>query len=294
MLSLLLLLFYYCNHYINHSAAERVGTYAPTVAPTPAVPTRAPTSANPTLAPTVYVANSAVIPYTIATNAPAHHSGSDPFSNIANKDNSCWLGADRLNGNPLQYQGDPTFYFVLDLGQQYTGESLKFADCSSWCSAYNTKEFQVSMSNDGVTYSSTVTLTTSACSGAIQTLPVGLTGRYLKALSSKYAGHSSGADYIAPYGYPVQTRRQLGIIDDTNPHNSATDATGAYKETVAFDNFMYPFRVTVSPVNGNVYVTDPVANTITKIDSRTSIGTIIIFTNITTIITILLLSLSQS
>ena len=61
------------------------------------------------------------------------------------------------------------------------------------------------MSNDGVTYTTTpVTVTTAAgCTDTLQTLPIGLTGRYLKALSTKYYQYSSGADYIAPYGYPA-------------------------------------------------------------------------------------------
>ena len=140
-----------------------------------------------------------MISYTIVTSAPTW-GGPYPFSNIATQGNGCWLGPDR-QGSGYANGGDPTFVFVLDLTQRYTVESLKFASCVPFCDAYNTKEFQVSMSDDGVTYTTPITVTTAdGCSNTLQTLPVDLTGRYLKALSTKYYQYSAGADYIAPYG----------------------------------------------------------------------------------------------
>ena len=175
----------------------------PTVAPT-VPPSLSPTlvpSSSPTLAPT----SAPVIPYTIVTSAPSYPGGSYPFSSIATQGGGCWLGPDRQDSDNAN-GGDPSFFFVLNLGQRYTVESLKFLVCPSWCGEYNTNEFQVSMSDDGVTYTTPITVTTAVgCPGTLQTLPVGLTGRYLKALSSKYAAHSTGADYIAPFGYSAPT-----------------------------------------------------------------------------------------
>ena len=194
------------------SAPTLLPSVNPTLSPTTLLP-----SANPTLSPTTFPTSSAptttptttpttatpaVIPYTIVRGSP-EYSVTYAFSNIAAKDNICWAAPDRYT--TYKFGGDPTFYFVLDLGQQYTVESLKFADCLTYCSTYTTFEFKVSMSNDGVTYTPTpVTLTTAPCSsGQLQTLTVGLSGRYLMALSSKYQKNSAGADYIAPFGYRV-------------------------------------------------------------------------------------------
>ena len=52
-----------------------------------------------------------------------------------------------------------------------------------------------------------------------------------------------------------------------------------YTETIAFDNFVFPYGLAVSPIDDSIYVTDPVANTISKIDVRTSRSTILPITS---------------
>lgn len=110
-----------------------------------------------------------IIPYTIVQAAPTWGSPY-VFTNIANKDNSCWLGPDRLNGDQYQYQNDPTFYFILNLQNEYYVESLLIAQCNQWKGNYASATMKVSMSSDGVTYGSTVTVTATMSIADTQTL----------------------------------------------------------------------------------------------------------------------------
>jgi hypothetical protein len=110
---------------------------------------------------------SSTIPYTITQSAPAYNSGY-AFSNIASTNNVCWLGPDRQGGT-YAWGGDPSFYFILDLSSQYLVESLKLKQCSSWKNEYAVNEVIVSMSNDGTTYGSSITLSVVMSTDAEQT-----------------------------------------------------------------------------------------------------------------------------
>lgn len=57
-----------------------------------------------------------------------------------------------------------------------------------------------------------------------------------------------------------------------------------YTETIAFDKFVFPYGLAVSPIDDNVYVTDPADKTISKIDVRTSRSTVLPITSTRSII----------
>jgi len=66
--------------------------------------------------------------------------------------------------------------------------------------------------------------------------------------------------------------RRLQLTSDDNNIDQ-------YTETIAFDNFVFPYGLAVSPIDDSIYVTDPVANTISKINVRTSRSTILPITS---------------
>jgi len=87
------------------------------------------------------------------------------------------------------------------MGTYYYVESLKIVQCGNFLSYYGNRIMDVSVSNDGTTFGNTVTITATGVS-SLQTLSVGLGGRYLKVYCRTWASFSIGADYIAPYGRP--------------------------------------------------------------------------------------------
>ena len=74
--------------------------------------------------------------FTITAAAPAYNTGSFVFSNIASADAACWIGPDRLTGNTYNRGGDPTFFFVANLGGVRTVSVLFVQQCAAWYTYY--------------------------------------------------------------------------------------------------------------------------------------------------------------
>ena len=108
-----------------------------------------------------------------------------------------WYAPDR-QGSQYAGGGDPSFYFVLDLGTSRTVAKLVIRN--TWQSGdYTTKFFSISMSIDSSTdnFGPQVTGTLAGQDTSLQEVPVGLTGRYLKFQVLTYGHHSAGLKYVA-------------------------------------------------------------------------------------------------
>jgi len=108
-----------------------------------------------------------------------------------------WYAPDR-QGSQYAGGGDPSFYFVLDLGTSRTVAKLVIRN--TWESGYYfTKFFSISMSIDSSTdnFGPQVTGTLAGQDTSLQEVPVGLTGRYLKFQVLTYGPYSAGLKYVA-------------------------------------------------------------------------------------------------
>ena len=157
----------------------------------------------PTPLPTATAVAVAALSFTVAASAP--NFGGYPFSNIQAQDAQCWLGPDEVNTYPGG--GNPAFFFVLDMASVRVVTSIIVQQCAAWCNMYAVYQLQISTSNDATTYGSPVTVTAAMCTNSVypqplQTLSVGLTGRYIKVLVKTYnPSRSMGADFIGLLGY---------------------------------------------------------------------------------------------
>jgi hypothetical protein len=95
--------------------------------------------------------------------------------------------------------GDPSFYFVLDLGAKRTVSKLVIRNAVRSGVDYTTKDFSISMSIDSSTnnFGPQVTGTLAVQDYSLQEVPVGLTGRYLKFKVLTYGPNSAALKYVA-------------------------------------------------------------------------------------------------
>ena len=110
-----------------------------------------------------------------------------------------WYAPDR-QGSQYAGGGDPSFYFVLDLGASRTVEKLVIRNSNLGGGGhYTTKTFSISMSIDSSTdnFGPQVTGTLAGQDTSLQEVPVGLTGRYLKFQVLTYGPYSAGLEYVA-------------------------------------------------------------------------------------------------
>ena len=135
-------------------------------------------------------------PYQIAHTPPENHQDSE-FSGVLVEGGEDWYAPDR-QGSQYAGGGDPSFYFVLDLGTSRTVAKLVIRN--TWQSGdYTTKFFSISMSIDSSTdnFGPQVTGTLAGQDTSLQEVPVGLTGRYLKFQVLTYGPYSAGLEYVA-------------------------------------------------------------------------------------------------
>jgi hypothetical protein len=119
------------------------------------------------------------------------------FAGVMQDEDGDWYAPVRQNS---QYEGggDPSFYFVLDLGASRTVAKLVIRN--HWEAGYwTTKSFSISMSIDSSTndFGPHVTGTLAGQVTALQEVPVGLTGRYLKFQVLTYGIFSAALKYVA-------------------------------------------------------------------------------------------------
>jgi len=127
---------------------------------------------------------------------PENHQDSE-FSGVLVEGGEDWYAPDR-QGSQYAGGGDPSFYFVLDLGTSRTVAKLVIRN--TWESGYYfTKFFSISMSIDSSTdnFGPQVTGTLAGQDTSLQEVPVGLTGRYLKFQVLTYGPYSAGLEYVA-------------------------------------------------------------------------------------------------
>ena len=137
--------------------------------------------------------------YQIAHTPPEYSSGYAFAGVMQDAPPSYWLAPDRQNS---QYAGggDPSFYFVLDLGASRTVEKLVIRNSNLGGGGhYTTKTFSISMSIDSSTndFGPQVTGTLAGQESSLQDVQVGLTGRYLKFKVLTYGHYSAGLKYVA-------------------------------------------------------------------------------------------------
>jgi hypothetical protein len=108
-----------------------------------------------------------------------------------------WVAPDRLAS---QYSGggDPSFYFVLDLGANRTVPKLVIRNAVR-SGRYTTKDFTISMSIDSSinNFGPQIAGTLAVQDYSLQEVPVGLTGRYLKFQVLTYGPYSAALKYVA-------------------------------------------------------------------------------------------------
>ena len=134
--------------------------------------------------------------YQIAHTPPEYNSGY-AFVEVLVDDDGHWAAPDR-QGTQYAGGGDPSFFFVLDLGTNVTVQKLVIRN-HYWSGYYNTQSFSISMSLDSATngFGQEVTGLLEEQDSSLQEVPVGLTGRYLKFKCDTYGTYSAGLKYVA-------------------------------------------------------------------------------------------------
>ena len=109
-----------------------------------------------------------------------------------------WAGPDK-QGTEYAGGGDPSFFFVLDLGATITVAKLRIRNClyASVCSYYSVQDFAVSMSESATDgFGAEMTGSLQLQHNTIQDVPIELTGRYLKFVAKTYGDYSAGLEYL--------------------------------------------------------------------------------------------------
>merc|ERR1712048_1142807 len=71
-----------------------------------------------------------------------------PFGNTVSNDLSVgYIGPDR-KGTPLEYMGDNSFYFIIDLGKSFKIDKLEVVNACIDPSLYNVREYEIGVSDD--------------------------------------------------------------------------------------------------------------------------------------------------
>lgn len=119
-----------------------------------------------------------------------------PFENTANDDFSLgYIGPDR-KGTPQQHSGDPTFYFVLDLGKSYTIEKLEIVNAYSDPILYNVRDYQIGVSDYISDFEMKKGSFPKISTSEIQSIQVNKTGRYVRMNMMRYGASSVGLAYL--------------------------------------------------------------------------------------------------
>jgi hypothetical protein len=137
-------------------------------------------------------------PYQIAHTPPVwRNSDLAAFAGVMQDVPGDWAGPDR-QGTQYADGGDPSFYFILDLGASRTVAKLLIRN-KVLENLYTTKTFSISMSIDSSTnnFGPQVTGSLAGQESSLQEVPVGLTGRYLKFQILTYGRYSAGLKYVA-------------------------------------------------------------------------------------------------
>lgn len=109
-----------------------------------------------------------------------------------------WNAPDR-QGTQFAGGGDPSFYFVLDLGAITTVTKLRIRNCNAkvYCTLYSVLDYSISMSIEATSgFGGEVAGTLQAQQDTIQDVPVVLTGRFLKFVCETYGTYSAALEYV--------------------------------------------------------------------------------------------------
>ena len=139
-----------------------------------------------------------LLPYQIVHTPPEYGLSRFAFAGVMQDGGEGWVGAIR-EGSQYSGGGDPSFYFVLDLGANRTVSKLVIRNAVRSGVDYTTKDFSISMSIDSSTnnFGPQVTGTLAVQDYSLQEVPVGLTGRYLKFKVLTYGPNSAALKYVA-------------------------------------------------------------------------------------------------
>jgi hypothetical protein len=135
--------------------------------------------------------------YQIAHTPPEYNSRY-AFAGVMQEGGVDWFAPDR-QGSQYDGSGDPSFYFVLDLGVSRTVAKLVIRNHWGSGGHYTTKTFSISMSIDSSTndFGPQVTGTLAGQESSLQDVQVGLTSRYLKFKVLTYGHYSAALKYVA-------------------------------------------------------------------------------------------------
>jgi len=151
------------------------------------------------------------VDYTVAHTPPLYPKPADQQAEVAfinvktdlgvvpgPQSGAYWNAPDR-QGTLYEGGGDPSFYFVLDLGAIITVAKLRIRNCNAAvsCDLYSVRDYSISVSNAPTSgFGVEVTGTLQAQQDTIQDVPVLLTGRFLKFVCETYGSYSAALEYV--------------------------------------------------------------------------------------------------